>query len=390
MLAITNGKIYTMAPPDRGQTVIERGTVLVEEGKITAVGENVDIPGAAEIVDAGGQIVTPGLVDAHTHLGVTSQGYPESDQDCNEMMNGVTPHVRVIDAINPADEAFGDALSYGVTCVHILPGSANSIGGQGAVVKTCPDIADRMVIKAPSAMKMAFGENPKGTYMGSAKQHYTRMGNAATLRNAFTESRNYQGRKNTAIVKGEFFEKNLAMEALSLVTDGDLAAAAHAHRADDIATAIRIFEEFEISYTIEHCTEGHLIKDFLAEKKVRAAVGPTLSERGKLELRNKSWVTPAELNAYGVHVCIITDHGVVPIEHLKVCAALASSAGLPYMDAIAAITIKGAEHIGVDDRLGSLEAGKDADIVVWNGDPLDARSAASRVIVNGRTVRGII
>jgi imidazolonepropionase-like amidohydrolase len=239
-------------------------------------------------------------------------------------------------------------------------------------------------------MKIAFGENPKGTYMGSARQHYTRMGNAAVLRDAFTESLNYQGRKRAAITKGEFFDKNLAMEALSLVTGGDLTAAAHAHRADDMATAIRIFEEFEISYTIDHCTEGHLIKDFLAEKKVRAAVGPTLSERGKLELRNKSWITPAKLNACGVHVCIITDHGVVPIEHLKVCAALASSAGLPYMDAIAAITIRGAEHIGVGDRIGSLETGKDADIVVWSGDPLDARSAASCVIVSGKIVRRMI
>jgi imidazolonepropionase-like amidohydrolase len=258
------------------------------------------------------------------------------------------------------------------------------------VVKTCPDIADKMAIKAPSAMKMAFGENPKGTYMGSARQHYTRMGNAAILRDAFTESLNYQGRKKAAAAKREFFCKNLAMEALSLVTGGNLTAAAHAHRADDIATAIRIFEEFKISYTIEHCTEGHLIKDFLGKKKVRAAVGPTLSERGKLELRNKSWITPAELNASGVRVCIITDHGVVPVEHLKVCAALASSAGLPYMDAIAAITIRGAEHIGVDGRTGSLEAGKDADIVVWNGDPLDVRSAASCVIVSGKIARRTI
>jgi imidazolonepropionase-like amidohydrolase len=386
MLAVTNGKIYTMAAS--GGAVIERGDILTDRGRITAVGRDIEIPASAEVIDAGGNIVTPGFIDAHTHLGVASQGYPESDQDCNEMMSGVTPHARVIDAINTADEAFIDAMRAGVTCVHILPGSGNTIGGQGAIVKTRPGIADRMTIKAPSAMKAAFGENPKGTYMGSSRQHYTRMGNAAIMREALTKSLNYQGKKREAAARGEFFETDLAMEALSLVTSGQIPMAAHAHRADDIVTAVRIFEEFKVRWTIEHCTEGHLIAGWLAEKGASAAVGPTMTEKSKVELRNKSWVTPFALHSAGVHVCIVTDHGVIPIEHLKVCAALASAAGLPYMDALAAVTIRAAEHIGMRDSLGSIEIGKDADIVVWSGDPLDARSAASRVIINGAAACG--
>ncbi|MDR1967011.1 MAG: amidohydrolase [Synergistaceae bacterium] len=377
-----------MAPEGLGPSVIDGGVILAENGVITAIGSDIEIPPGAEVIDADGMVVTPGLVDAHTHLGVTSQGYPEFDQDCNEMMSGVTPHVRVIDAINPADEAFADALSAGVTCVQILPGSGNTIGGQGAIVKTLPDVVDRMVLRAPSSMKAAFGENTKHPYLGSTRQHYTRMGNAAIMRDAFVKALNYKGKKPFAVGKGEFFEIDLAMEALGLVIDGRLPVSAHAHRADDIATAIRIFEEFGLRYTIEHCTEGHLIKDWLAEKKAYAAVGPTLSERSKLELRNKSWTTPAELHASGVHVCIITDHGVIPIEHLKVCAALANAAGLPYMEALKAVTIYGAEHIGVDGRLGSLQVGKDADIAVWSCDPLDARSVARFVVVNGRVARG--
>jgi imidazolonepropionase-like amidohydrolase len=387
MLAITNAKIFSMAASGDGDGVIERGTIIIKDGRVVEAGAGVCPPAGAEVIDAAGANVTPGLIDAHTHLGVTSQGYPEFDQDCNEMMNGVTPHVRVIDAVNPADEAFTDALSAGVTCVHILPGSGNTIGGQGAVFKTVPDIADRMAILIPSVMKAAFGENPKHPYMGSVRQHYTRMGNAAIMRDAFLKAGNYRGRMAQALDKGEFFERDLAMEALCLVLEGHLAVAAHAHRADDIVTAVRVFEEYGVRYTIEHCTEGHLIKEWLAEKRVMAAVGPTLSEKGKLELRNKSWNTPAELHSAGVHICIITDHGVIPIEHLKVCAALAQSAGLPYMEALGAVTLYAAEHLGLSDRLGSISPGKDADIVVWDGDPLDARSAPIYVLVNGKVVR---
>lgn len=384
MLAITNGRLYTMASVD---PEIDGGTILVDNGKIVAAGRDVSVPADAHVVDAAGAVVTPGLIDAHTHLGVYNQGYPDADQDGNEMMGAITPHVRVVDSIYQHDEAFADAVAGGVTCVQILPGSGNTIGGQGAIVKTRSDIVDRMLVKAPSSMKAAFGENPKGTYQGSAKTHFTRMGNAALMREAFVRAINYREKRDAALAKGEYAERDLACEALLLVLDEGLPLSAHAHRADDIATVVRIAEEFGIAYTIEHCTEGHLIKEWLAEKKVRAAVGPTLTERGKLELRNKSWVTPAALHAAGVHVCLTTDHGVVPIEHLKVCAALACSAGLPYMEALRAVTARGAEHLGIDDRAGSLEPGKDADIVVWSGDPLDARTAAKTVLIDGRIVR---
>ncbi|MDR1019861.1 MAG: amidohydrolase [Synergistaceae bacterium] len=386
MLAIVNGKIYTMSSVD---PQIDGGTILMDNGRITEIGRDIPVPSNAYVVDSAGAFVTPGLIDAHSHLGVYSQGYPDAEQDGNEMMSAITPHVRVIDSIYQNDEGFADAVSGGVTCVQILPGSANVICGQGAVVKTKSDIVDRMVVKAPSSMKAAFGENPKDTYQGSAKTHFTRMGNAALMREAFVQAINYREKRNSAFIKGEYAERDLVYEALLLVLDEGLPLAAHAHRADDIATVVRIAEEFDIAYTVEHCTEGHLIATWLAEKKVRAAVGPTLSDRGKLELRNKSWITPAALHEAGVHVCLTTDHGVIPIEHLKVCAALACSAGLPYMEALRAVTLNGAEHLGISDRTGSLVPGKDADIVVWSGDPLDARSAAKTVIIDGEIVRSV-
>jgi imidazolonepropionase-like amidohydrolase len=373
-------------------TVLSNVTVFVENGKIADIVEGLDPKNADEVMDASEMVVTPGLIDAHTHMGTYCEGFPESMADANDMVNPVAPHLRILDAIYQDDTAFADALSGGVTCVQTLPGSGNVIGGQGAIIKTSTasggrkKTVDEMVVKAPSSMKAALGENPIRVYKEKQKLPNTRMGNAALLRQALVEAENYRNKMIQARSKNEPAERNLQHEALLPVLDGDLSLCVHAHRCDDIATAVRIAGEFSIPFTVEHCTEGHLIAPFLAEKNVFAAVGPTLTGKPKIELRNKTWDTPLALWKAGVHFCIITDHPVVPIEHLSVCLSLAVRAGLPREEALKAVTIYAAEHLGIADRVGSVERGKDADLVIWDGDPLDARSRAVATIIDGETV----
>lgn len=366
--------------------VIENGAILTDGAKIVAVGTDVKAPDDAERIDVSGMVVTPGLVDAHVHIGTYCEGFPMGAEDTNDMVDPVAPQLRVLDAMYPDDTAFGDALSGGVTCVQTLPGSGNVIGGQGIIIKAKPDITERMVVREPSALKGALGENPVRVYTAKNKLPNTRMGSAYLMRDAFVRAKNYRSKQETAIAKEEHFDRDLGMEVLVSVLEGDLPFHIHCHRSDDIQTAVRICEEFGLTYTIEHCTEGHMIAGWLAEKHVRAAIGPTLTNKSKMELRNKTWDTPRILWEAGVHFCIITDHPVVPLEHLNVCASLASKAGLPEDEALKAVTIYAAQHIGMDDRVGSLEAGKDADIVVWNGNPLDSRTKAMMTFVNGECV----
>ncbi len=367
-------------------------TIFIEDGKIAEIAEGLDARDAKEVIDAAKMVVTPGLIDAHTHIGTYCEGFPEGMADANDMVDPVVPQLRILDAVYQDDTAFGDALAGGVTCVQTLPGSANIIGGQGAIIKTAVSrngrkrIVDEMAVKAPSSMKAALGENPIRIYKERKKLPNTRMGNAALLRQAFVDAVNYRNRMNQAAAKNEPGERNLQHEAMLPVLDGVLPLCIHAHRCDDIATAVRIAEEFSVPYTVEHCTEGHLIAPFLAEKKVRAAVGPTFTAKSKVELRNKSWETPVALWKAGVHFCIITDHPVIPIEHLSVCLSLAVKAGLPREEALKAVTICAAEHLGIESRLGSVEKGKDADLAIWDGDPVDARSAVRFTIIDGETV----
>lgn len=367
-------------------------TVFIKDGKIAKITQKLDSEGAAEVIDASKMTVTPGLIDAHTHIGTYCEGFPEGMADANDMVNPVAPHLRILDAVYQDDTAFGDALAGGVTCVQTLPGSGNIIGGQGAIIKTAVTrngrkrIVDEMAVKAPSSMKAALGENPIRVYKEKQKLPNTRMGNAALLRQALVEAENYRNKINQANAKSEPAERNLLHEALLPVLDGSLSLCVHAHRCDDIATAVRIAEEFSIPFTVEHCTEGHLIAPFLAERGVRAAVGPTLTGKPKLELRNKTWDTPPALWKAGVHFCIITDHPVIPIEHLSVCLSLAVRAGLPREEALKAATIYAAEHLGIEDRVGSVGPGKDADLAIWDGDPLDARSRVRYTIIDGETV----
>jgi imidazolonepropionase-like amidohydrolase len=367
-------------------TRLVNATVVLNGGKITEVGEDIPVPGEAETFDLAGCVVTPGLIDAHMHIGTFNEGFPEDESDGNEMTDPLTPQLRVLDALYPDDTAFSDALAGGVTCVQSLPGSANVIGGQGIIVKTRPDVVERMTVMAPSAMKAALGENPKRVYTAQKKTPQTRMGIAALMRKAFVDARNYRDKMEAAGIKKEPFDRDLGMEALLPVLDRKLPLRVHCHRMDDIQTAVRIAEEFDLDYTLEHCTEGHKIASWLMEKKARAAVGPTLSAKTKIELRNKTWNTPKILWENGVHFCIITDHPVVPIEHLSVCASLAVRAGLPEEEALKAITLYAAEHLGIADRVGSIEAGKDADVAVWNGEPLDSRSRVLKTFVDGQLV----
>jgi len=381
MKAFINGKIETISAG-----MIEDGVILVENGKILEVGSDLTIPPEAEVIDVEGKYVTPGLIDAHTHIGAFEQGVPESFTDGNEMTSPITPQLRIIDSITPQDSAFEDALSGGVTCVQTLPGSANVIGGQGAVIKTHGTVVDEMIVLAPSSMKAALGENPIGVYKEKKVLPTTRMGNAACMRDALIKVQNYIEKEMEASEKDKLHERDLTWESLVPVLEGEIPLSIHAHRADDIATAVRISEEFGLSYTIEHCTEGHLLAEYLGKKHLRAAVGPTLTSKPKLELRNKSWDTLKKLLDAGCHVCIITDHPVIPVEHLALCASLAYRAGLTREDALKCITLYAAEHLGLENRLGSIEKGKDADLAIWDGDPLDSRSSVVMTMIEGEVV----
>lgn len=382
MIALKNGKIYTMA----GE-IIEKGTVLIEHGKIKDIGEDVKIPKGCEVIDVKGMVVMPGLIDAHTHVGIYEEGVGEDGEDTNEMTDPVTPELRAIDAVNPRDKAFEEARQAGVTTIVTGPGSANVIGGQAAALKTYGDVVDDMIIKAPSGLKVAFGENPKRVYGDQRKSPSTRMATAAILRGALVEARDYMDKlKKGKKDPDKLPDRDLGLEVLAKVLKREIPLRAHAHRADDIMTAVRIAREFNVDISIEHCTEGHRIAGRLAKEKIPAVVGPSLTARIKIELNEKSFKTPGELVKAGVKVALMTDHPVIPIQYLPVCAALAVKEGMDEYEALKAITINAAEIIGVQDRVGSIEKGKDADIAVFDGNPLDIRSRVRLVLIDGRVV----
>ena len=380
MLLIKNGYVKTMAGGD-----IENGCVLIgDDGKIVAVGAALTAPEGAEVIDAGGRLVTPGCVEAHCHIGLDNEGMGWEGHDYNEIVEPLTPQMRAIDSINPMDEAFGNAIANGVTTACTGPGSANVVGGTFAAIKLYGKRVDKMIVKEAVAMKCAFGENPKRCYgQGSKKSPMTRMATAALLRELLFKTRRYLQDKEAG--KNPAFDMKL--EAMIPVIKGELPLKAHAHRADDILTSIRIAKEFCVKLTLDHCTDGALIADELAEEGYSAFVGPTLGGKSKIELRNKSFKTPAALHAAGVPISIITDAPVIPLQNLPLCAGLAADAGLPYEEAWKAITINPATQTGIGDRVGSLEPGKDADVVIWTADPLTAVGAAAwMTLVDGKVV----
>ena len=380
MLLIKNGKIKTMAGAD-----IESGSVLIgDDGKIAAVGTGVCETENMTVIDAGGRLVTPGCVEAHCHIGVHNSAMRWEGADYNESSDPVTPHMRAIDGINPIDETFDNAVSHGVTSACTGPGSANVVGGTFAAIKLSGKRIDDMIIKNPAAMKCAFGENPKGVYgQAGKKSPVTRMATAALLRELLAKTKNYAEAKENE--KEPAFDMKL--EAMIPVIKKEIPLKAHAHRADDIFTAIRIAKEFDVDLTLDHCTDGSLIADELAAEGYPAFVGPSFGAKTKIELRNKDFKTLSDLHAAGVPVSIITDAPVIPLEHLPMCAGFAISEGLPYEEAWKAITINPATALGIADRVGSLEEGKDGDVVIWDKDPLtEIGTKAYMTVINGKIV----
>ncbi|HEV2824421.1 MAG TPA: amidohydrolase, partial [Actinomycetota bacterium] len=364
----------------------EDGVVLLGDGRIEALGRAVRIPDGVERVDATGRVVLPGLVDAHVHLGVHAEGDGWAGQDTNEMTDPVTPHVRALDAINPADLGFADAVAGGVLTANVNPGSGNPIGGQAAAIRTAGATVDEMVLRAPSGMKSALGENPKRVYGERKQLPSTRLGTAAVIRDALVKAGNYLAKRDRG--GDEPVERDLRWEALGLVLEGVIPWRQHCHRADDIATALRLADEFGYRLVIDHGTEAVLLADRLAERGVPVLIGPLLTSRSKVELRNRSLANPGRLAAAGVELGIITDHPVVPVHLLHVQAALAVREGLDPAAALRAVTLTPARVLGLDDRLGSLEPGKHAPRVSWSGDPLDARSRVETAWIEGRQVFG--
>jgi imidazolonepropionase-like amidohydrolase len=382
-VAITGGYVV----PVDGEPV-DGGTVLVRDGKIAAVGAaaDVDVPDGVDEVDASGCWVLPGFLESHAHLGVHEDGEAWAGNDTNEMTDPNGARFRALDGINPADIGFVDALSGGVTSSVIKPGSGNPIGGQTIAVKNWGRTVDEMVFRDSVSVKSALGENPKRVYGEKGKTPSTRLGVAAVLREAFVAAQNYRSKVEDKNGKGEPVERDLTLETLVRVLDGELLWDQHTHRADDIATAIRIAEEFGYHLVVNHGTEGHLVADLLAEKNIPVIFGPMFTSRVKVELRNRTMRAAGIMAKAGVKLAITTDHPVVPINFLVHQATLAVKEGLDRATALRALTVNPAEILRLDDRVGSLKPGLDGDVVIWSGDPLDVMSRALRVFVDGREV----
>ena len=379
MLIIQNAHILPIVGDE-----IENGSLLLDQGKIAAIGTKFPVPPEAEVIDAQGRLVTPGCIDAHCHVGLDNEAMNWEGADFNEMVDPITPQMRAIDSINPLDEGLADAVQGGVTTVCTGPGSANVVGGTFAVIKLYGKRVDKMILKDPAAMKCAFGENPKGCYgKNGTKAPMTRMGTAALLRELLFKARRYRDDK----LSGKEPAFDMKLEAMLPVMAGEIPLKCHCHRADDILTAVRIAKEFGLRATLDHCTDGELIADELAEEDFPVFIGPSLGHKSKIELKNKSFTTPGVLNRAGPTVSIITDAPVIPLRYLPMCAGLAVNSGLDKAEAWKAITINPAVSLGVADRVGSLEPGKDADVVIWTADPLsEIGGEAWCTIIDGRVV----
>ena len=380
MICIKNGWVHDVVHEEP-----YLADVLAENGKITAIGQNLIVPQDCEIIDATDKNVYPGFVEAHCHIGMDGSGIGFEGDDCNEMTDILTPQLRAIDGINPMDPTFREAALAGITTVCTGPGSANVLGGTFTAIKTVGKRVDKMIVKKEVAMKCAFGENPKRCYKD--KNNYSRMSTASKLREMLLKAKEYD-RKVTAAAEDEskLPPLDVKLEALRPVLHRELPLKAHAHQANDIFTALRIAQEFNVKLTLEHVTEGHLIVDELKDEPVPMAVGPSLTHASKFELRNKTFETPGILAAAGCQVSIITDSPVIPQQYLPLCAGLAIKSGMKEWDALKAITINAAKHIGIEDRVGSLEIGKDADILVIEGSCFEVSAQPEVVIIDGKVV----
>ena len=382
MLVLKNGNVMTMAGP------AFVGDVAIENGKIVAVGQSLSYSDA-EVRDVTGMTVMPGIVDPHCHIGMWEDAMGFEGADGNECTNPITPELRAIDAINPYDRCFEEAAAGGVTTCVTGPGSANVIGGQFVAIKTHGDSVEDMVLRFPVAVKAAFGENPKRVYNGKNQTPSTRMATAALMRKALIEAQEYNEKLERGKADPEKMpERNLGKEILARVIRRELPMKIHAHRADDILTAIRICREFKLRYTLDHCTEGYLItdklKEALSEDCEGIIVGPLLTDRSKIELKNLSFKAPKVLEQAGIEYAMMTDHPVTPEQYLPICTAVAVREGASEESALKAITINAAKITGIADRVGSIEVGKDADIAVFSGHPFDFRSRCVLTLVNGK------
>lgn len=376
MLLIKNGTLYTMeiAQPFCAD-------ILIQDGKIIQIAVDITPTPEMDILDVKGKLVFPGFIDAHSHIGISEEKITQQQDDTNEVTNPITPEIRAIDAINPMDSAFHNALAVGITGVMVGPGSANVIGGQFAFIKTHGRRVDDMVVLAPAAMKIAFGENPKVNYGQKDQTPSTRMGVAAMLRKELYCAQQYFKESD-----GKKGKKDFVMECYRPLFEGKIPLKAHAHRADDIFTAIRIAKEFKLGLTLDHCTEGHLIAQEIAQSGYPAIVGPSMASRSKYEVSMADFKTAGQLKKAGVTVAITMDHPVSRIQYLPLSAALAAKEGLGEQNALQAITIDAAKICRVDARVGSLKVGKDADIAIYDGNPLELSSKLYKTIVNGEVV----
>ena len=373
MLLIKNGLLFTM----ENEEVI-KSDLLIENGKIIEISKNIDPTERMTVIDATGLNVYPGFIDAHSHLGIAEEKKTQQGDSTNEGTNPITPCMRAIDAVNPMDSAFHNALASGITGVMVGPGSANPIGGQFAFIKTHGRRIDDMVVLAPSAIKIAVGENPMSNYGINGNIPSTRMGIASLIREEFNNARDY--------FENSSGNWDFGMECYRELFEGKIPLKAHVHRADDIFTAIRIANEFGLDITLDHCTEGHLISESIAESGFPAIVGPSLASRSKDEVSRSDFKTAGILQKAGVLVAITTDHPVSRIQYLPLCAGLAAKEGMGEWGALRAITIDAARICRVDKRLGSLKVGKDADIVIYDGNPLEIKSSVVKTIINGNVV----
>lgn len=383
MIFIKNGTINTIT---KG---IIKSNILIDNKKIIEIGDEIIAPTDATIIDASGCLVLPGFIDAHTHLGLWEDGMGTEGADGNEETDPITPHLNPIDGINPMDRNFTEAVQGGITSVCTTPGSANVMGGQCIAIKTFGKRIDKMIIKNPVAAKIAFGENPKSVYGSDDKTPQTRMAIAALIRENLKKAEEYLEQLDRCKLEEDDDAKpeyDIKYESLIPVLKGEIPLKAHAHRADDMFTAIRIAKEFNLKLTLDHCTEGHLVVEELIEEGYPLIVGPSLSERSKIELRNLTFETAGILSNAGSDICLMTDHPVIPIQYLPLCAAIAIKHGMKEEKALEAITINPARVLGIEDRVGSIEVGKDADIVIWDNSPFEINSNVLYTIIDGKIV----
>lgn len=381
-LYLIHGNILTMEGVDYPD-----GYLVISDGKITDLGDMADVPElppCCEMIDLGGKRVTPGLIDAHSHIGIWEDGIDFEGDDGNEDTDPIMPQLRAIDGVNPCDRAFSEAVAAGITAVLTGPGSANPMGGQLLAMKTCGICVDDMKLREPAGMKIAFGENPKSVYHDKSQSPVTRMGTMALLREALAKAKHYQEQ----LEDGEESDPDwdAKHDALLPLLKKEVPLYAHAHRLDDIFSAIRLAKEFDLQLVLVHGTEAHLAAESIAREKIPVLSGPILTDRSKPELKNQTEEAPKLLKDAGIPAAIITDHPETPQKHLTLCAGTAMRAGLSREDALAAITRIPAEICGISHRVGSLQVGKDADLVVWKGNPPDWDAIPEMVLVNGTIV----